>query len=243
MPEELEGLLASLVDGVRRCYISDARLRELAASRGLSPAEVLAVVTPDPGSVMSGDFGEIVAFLYLGSRDQEIDPIGPKKWRLKNDRTKPAPHSDVVQFVVPDWPNASENDRVICAEVKTKATEGSSSPIDDALKDSEKDSLGRLARTLVWLKGRAVLAEDMESTTTDLLERFIEATDHPEATKTYLAVVVVCASLLEDEIAAAQADLRDERLAAVIAIPNLKDRYETTFEAIDKSVADFGGST
>jgi hypothetical protein len=59
---------------------------------------------------MSGDFGEIVAYLYLaGSEGGGV--VGPKRWRLKEDRTKSAPCSDVVQLVFSNWPNAGDAGR------------------------------------------------------------------------------------------------------------------------------------
>lgn len=89
--------------------------------------------------------------------------IGPKKWRLKQDRTKPAPYSDVVHFVMPSWPQSSEQDYVLCSEVKTKSTPGQSSPVAAAIADCEKDRTSRLAKTLVWLKERS-LHEDLGTT-------------------------------------------------------------------------------
>jgi hypothetical protein len=108
-------------DAVRRCYISDEKLAARAHATQSTPADILAAVLPDAGSVMSGDFGEIVAYIYLASREHGTATIGPKRWRLKQDRTKSAPGSDVVQLVLPQWPNASADDRVLCGEVKTKA--------------------------------------------------------------------------------------------------------------------------
>jgi hypothetical protein len=83
-----------LSDAVRRCYISDARLAAAAAAANATQGAIVAAVLPNPGSVMSGDFGEIVGYLYLASR--QTGAIGAKKWRLKQDRTKPAPQSDIV---------------------------------------------------------------------------------------------------------------------------------------------------
>src|SRR4051812_5090556 len=89
--------VTELVAGARRCYASDDFLDQRAAEVGASRADVLAALLPDPGAVMAGDFGEIVAFLFLASREHPTDVIGPKKWRLKQDRLKAAPYSDVVQ--------------------------------------------------------------------------------------------------------------------------------------------------
>lgn len=109
---------------------------------------------------MSGDFGEILVYLYQAAKEHPVEAIGPKKWRLKQDRTKPSPHSDVVHYVLPSWPTPSAQDVILCAEVKTKATAGKTAPIKEAIEGCENDRTGRLARTLVWLRERA-LTEDL----------------------------------------------------------------------------------
>jgi len=235
--ETAQGWIPSFVDGVRRCYISDAALEARSANTGISKEDLLAAVLPDPGATMSGDFGEIVAFVFLASAETApYEVIGPKKWSLKEDRTRPAPRSDVVQFVVPAWPEASEHDRLICAEVKAKATKGGWEPIPAAIAGSEKDRLNRLASTLVWLKERALLT-DIGTTSIEILERFIRAVDHPKLDKRFWAVVVICNSLLDDELAAASVVSPDECSLAVISVPGLKSRYESVYEAVRSSMS------
>jgi hypothetical protein len=106
--DQADAWLEDLADGIRRCYAADDFLDTRAAEIGRSRAEVLAALLPDRGAVMAGDFGEILVFVYQGIAEHPTAVIGPKKWRLKQDRLKPAPYSDVVQFIVPDWPDASE---------------------------------------------------------------------------------------------------------------------------------------
>lgn len=225
---------------VRRCYIDDALLDERAAVTGRPKSELVAAKLPDRGSTMAGDFGEILVFLYHAAVEPGCEPIGPKKWRLKQDRTKPAPHSDVVQFVLPHWPEASPDDRILCSEVKTKATNGVSTPISSAIADCEKDRTSRLAKTLVWLKERA-LHEDLGTTTVAHLERFIQATDHPEAQKHFRAVAVVCGSLVDEELADTPDEEPSDHTVVVIAVPELKQRYEEVFDAVLESVAETRG--
>jgi hypothetical protein len=229
--------LSDLAVVARRCYVSDEFLDERAAEVGTDKAEVLAALLPDRGAVMAGDFGEIITFLFLGSRDEGTDVVAPKKWRLKGDRLKAAPYSDVVQFVVPHWPASSDEDRLICAEVKTKSTDGPSTPIPSAIADSEKDQLGRLAKTLAWFKDRA-LVEDLGSTSIPLIDRFLHATDHPAADKRFWAVAVICTSLVEAELATVPEELPSDSTIAVIAMPDLKDHYEALFGAIVDSVVE-----
>jgi hypothetical protein len=227
--------LTDLVEAARRCYASDQFLEHRATEGDMSKRDVLAALLPDPGSVMAGDFGEILAFLFLGSAPHPLEVIGPKKWRLKQDRTKPAPHSDVVQFVVPDWPAPCGRDRLVCAEVKTKSTPGDSTPISAAIADSAKDRLGRLSKTLAWLKERAILGE-LEPTTMAVVDRFLEAIAHPPAAKEFWAVAVICTSLLEAELIDVPEVAPDDCVLAVIAVPGLRVRYEEVFAAIRASV-------
>lgn len=227
---------------VRRCYIDDALLDERAAATGRPKSELVAAKLPDRGSTMAGDFGEILVFLYRAAVEPGVELIGPKKWRLKQDRTKPAPYSDVVHFVLPHWPEASTEDRILCSEVKTKSTNGESTPISSAIADCEKDRTSRLAKTLVWLKERA-LHEDLGTTTVAHLERFTKATDHPEAQKQFRAVAVVCASLVDDELADAPDEEPTDHTVVVIAVPDLKQRYEDVFDAVHATVAERGGGT
>lgn len=235
--EQADAWLDRLVAGVRRCYTADDFLDGRATEVGLSRAEVLATLLPDRGAVMAGDFGEILVFIYQGTSEHPTAIIGPKKWRLKQDRLKPAPYSDVVQFVVPAWPDPSGEDRILCSEVKTKSTSGDSTPIASAIADCEKDRIGRLAKTLVWLKERAI-QEDLGTTSIAHLDRFIEATDHPPAQKQFRAVAVICSSLLEAELADAPEVASADYTVLVVAVPDLKQRYEALFDAVHASVAD-----
>jgi hypothetical protein len=156
---------------IRRCYITDQILLGAADQNQITQAEVIAAKLPDPGATMSGDFGEIITYLYQGARQQPASALGVVKWRLKQDRTKPAPHSDVVHVVLPSWPTPTADDCVFCAEVKTKATAGNSTPIANAIEDSKKDRVSRLARTLEWLRERP-LTESVGDFTLDQLEPY-----------------------------------------------------------------------
>lgn len=227
---------------VRRCYIDDALLDERAQATGRPKSELVVAKLPDHGSTMAGDFGEILVFLYHAAVEPSVELVGPKKWRLKQDRKKPAPYSDVVQFVLPHWPESSTDDRILCSEVKTKSTDRDSTPIRSAVADCEKDRTSRLAKTLVWLKERA-LYEDLGTTTLAHLERFIEATDHPEAQKQFWAVAVVCGNLVDDELADAPEEQPADHTVVVIAVPNLKERYEQVFDAVRATVVEPGGVT
>lgn len=220
---------------VRRCYVSDALVTTKAEEHNVDETEIIAARMPDPGATMAGDFGEILVYLYQSAKELPAEAVGPKKWRLKQDRTKPAPHSDVVHFVLPLWPKSSDKDLLLCSEVKTKSTDGDSTPIQSAIEDSAKDRTSRLARTLVWLKERALL-EPLGDVQISHLDRFIKATDHPPATKRFRAVAVVCQSLVDEELENAPTAESAEYTVVVIAVPDLKSTYSAVFDAAKKAV-------
>jgi hypothetical protein len=173
---------AAFARAIRRCYLTDATLRDRAQATGMPPTALIAARLPDPGSVMSGDFGEIIAYVYHAVSAQPTTAFGPKKWRLKQDRRKPAPHSDVIHFVLPEWPDASAADVLICSEVKTKATDGVFDPIGDAIIGRNKDRTSRLTTTLVWLRERALM-ESLGNVQLEHIQRFIDSIDHPSYVK------------------------------------------------------------
>lgn len=227
-----------LRDAFRRAYISDQRLQARAQATQNTRAAVLAAKLPDAGAVMSGDFGEIVGFIYLASRIPHQPTIGPKRWRLKQDRTKAAPGLDVVQFVLPEWPNAGDQDRVVCAEVKAKATPGPFRPIAKAIEGSQLDSTSRLSRTLVWLRERA-LTDDIGAVSIAQLDRFINATEFPPYAREFHAIAVICTNLVEEEIATlVPADIPDGCAVVIISVPQLRDTYTSVYEGVHASVTE-----
>jgi hypothetical protein len=226
-----------LCDAFRRAYISDQLLDQRAEVTQSPRAEILAAKLPNAGSVMSGDFGEIVGYLYLGAQAQGGVPIGPKRWRLKQDRTKSAPFTDVVQFILPQWPVASDADRVVCAEVKAKATTSTFRPIEDAIAGSQLDSTSRLSRTFVWLRERSLLGDDIGAITLSQLQRFIDATEFPPYTRQFHAIAVICTSLLANELAFVPATIPQNCALVILSIPNLRETYTTVYQAVQDSVA------
>jgi hypothetical protein len=228
--EQTSLLTTQVAVAVRRCYITDELLTKSALNSGLGQAEILNSKFPDPGSTMAGDFGEILCYFYQSTKGLPAFSIGAKKWRLKQDRTKPAPRSDVVHFVMPSRPNSGPNDILLCAEVKLKSTASSFKPIDSAIKDSEKDRTSRLAETLVWLRERA-MTEPLGDIDIPVLNRFINLVDHPPVEKLYSAVAIICESLLTKELKTAPATSSTDYSLLVISVPNLKQTYEAVFAA------------
>lgn len=233
--EQAQQLAADLAIAVRRCYITDAVLTQRSNELGIPQGDILASKLPDPGSTMAGDFGELLCYIYQSTKELPGTAIGAKKWRLKQDRTKPAPRSDVVHFLMPNRPNSGAEDGILCAEVKLKSTPGASAPIASAIEDCAKDRTSRLAETLVWLRERAMV-ESLGDVDIPLLNRFINLVDHPPVAKRYRAVAVVCESLLDQELRTAPAVASGDFTLLVIAVPNLKQTYESVFAAARAAV-------
>jgi hypothetical protein len=216
------------------------RVEDLEHDLGGTPEErqrqIIASKIPDAGATMSGDFGEILVYFYQAAKADPQIAFGPKKWRLKQSRTHPAPYSDVVHFVLPHWPEASAHDAIICSEVKTKATDSGSTPIADAIEGCQKDRVSRLSNTLAWLRDRA-LGQDLGCVTITQIDRFINATDFPPVLKRFRAVAVICADLVEAELNAAPPNPHADYTLVVIVVPNLRAVYTEVFEAVVNSDA------
>jgi hypothetical protein len=226
-------LPAALGVALRRCYLTDERVNMQSAQ--FPPTQVIAAGLPNPGSTMAGDFGEILTYFYQGTTALPNAAIGLKKWRLKQDRTKPAPYSDVVHFVLPHWPNPSAEDAVLCSEVKTKSTSAASTPIESAIEDCDKDRTSRLAKTLLWLRDRAVTGSS-EGASYQQLNRFIDCAGLPATDKRFQAVSVICESLVKAELASVPSKASSNFALVVISVPNLKTTYEAVFNAAMSAV-------
>jgi len=198
--------------------------------------DVLSAKLPEAGSIMAGDFGEILTYFYLTATEHPRVAFGPKKWRLKEARTKPAPYSDVIQFVLPSWPIASAENAILCAETKMKATSSSRSPIKDSIEGCTKDRTSRLAKTLAWLRDRAI-GEDLGSVQIAHLDRFINAIDYPQSKKRFYAIAIICSSLVDAEIVAnAPTAASQDYTTVIISVPELRNIYMSVFEAARQSV-------
>jgi hypothetical protein len=222
-------LAGEIAAAIRRCYIPDEQLVARAAELGMLQTAILASKLPDNGSTMAGDFGEVLGYFYQSTKELPEDAIGAKKWRLKQDRTAPAPKSDVVHFVMPNHPDPSDQDALICSETKLKSTASNFNPIARAIEGCEKDP-SRLAKTLVWLHERA-LSETLGDVDIQVLNRFINLTDHPQITTKYRAVAVICETLYQAELASAPTEASDEFTLVIIVVPNLQQTYEAVFAA------------
>lgn len=231
--KERGALLDYCVASLPECYITQAILRERVKATALPASAILANKLPDPGSVMSGDFGEIFTLFFLGSQHAEKIAL-IKKWRYKQDRKKPAPHSDVVLLYREFADKSSKNDFVVSAEAKQKSTKGAFAPIEAAIAGLTLDQTGRLARTLTWLREKAIDQGDKEEIA--LVERFTHDLTVTYA-KHYKAVAIIDRDLLDGELTRQPSPAVNGSFElVVIGIKDLKVFYETVFGRAAKEV-------
>lgn len=223
-----------LVEELPWCYATTANVKRRAKKTGRTPSQIIANRLPNPGSVMSGDFGEITTMFFLASeRDEPMELI--KKWRYKQDRTKPIPLSDIIILYREAEDRASKNDFVLCAEAKQKSTSSSFSPIAKAVEGFKEDSTGRLGRTLAWLREKAIDQENEKRIT--LIERFaLNVTI--EYAKYFKAVAIVDRALLNAELTrqVALPTQNDSFEVVVLGIRNLKTLYEKVFQRAQEEI-------
>jgi hypothetical protein len=232
---ERERLIEFLVGELPSCYVRDGWIGTRVQETGQPASTLLASKLPDRGSVMSGDFGEILTLHFLGSQ-QQVDVELVKKWRHKQDRTKAAPHSDVIVIYRESPTEASANDFIISAEAKQKATAGAFAPIAKALEGVEKDRTGRLARTIAWLHEKALDSGD--ATEIRLIDRFRDPVTNAFG-KQFKAVAIIDRELLDGELTKVlDTVVHPSVQLVVLAVSDLKDAYETVFQRAIEEVTE-----
>lgn len=229
LPPEKTALLEEfLVSNIPNCYITSELLADRMAAVGLTAPQIIQNKIPDRGSVMAGDFGEVTTLFFLGSeRSEAVKNI--MKWQYKQDRTKAAPHSDVLILHREDYEQASTNDFVICAESKLKSTRSPFSPIESSIAGYNLDKTGRLARTLVWLKEKEIDHGSPESIA--FVERFTDEHLDTEYSKYFKAVAIIDRTFIDEELSKTlELPVQNEEFEIIVlGISDLKDLYERTF--------------
>jgi hypothetical protein len=237
-PKQRAIFLSKLPTRYRKCYITDTRIEELlsAHKKKLAAKEIIHSKIPDPGSVMAGEFGEITSYFALKGKYLPLKLIGPPKWRWKIDRNKALMFTDIVMFHRNITP--SEKDLIVLAEVKTKSTKQNRNPIQEALDGLQKDYVSRLARTLSWLRDIFISVEP-NTEKIEYLDRFINSQEdkYGKYSKHYKAVAVIDSSFLDGAL---KDDMEDPDVdgdceVVVIAIDDLKDLYESVYNAMPET--------
>jgi hypothetical protein len=216
----------------RRCYIADSTLEEQLRDPELTRTELFDAYLPDKGSIMAGEFGEILSYHLLKSIYLPIQLSGPLKWRFKPDAKRAVQYTDVVLYHLAD-PNApSIDDLLIAAESKVKSTKTDKHPIQDAIDGSADDRTHRLAVTLAWLRRRAIKTNNQVRR--KIYDRFIKISAYGSYNRHFKAIALVDHDLLDQELSkgidTAQCFEKTEIL--VVSIPDLQKLYECVYSDI-----------
>lgn len=236
--EEVADFLKKLPSEFRKCYISDAKIKEIADEFGYAYEEIIQnYYTPIPGNVMSGEFGEILSYFILQEYFLPKEISGPKKWRWKDDKDKPIHKTDVMLFHQNATP--SQDDTVIAAEVKSKATKNNNyDPVVNAVEGVKDDYIRRLGTSLTWLKAKYI--KDGNVNEVDNLIRFLDPVNYGSFNKEFKAIVVIDSSFLDHEIQRERelAEVGTEYEVIFISIKDLKLIYEDTYRNVIMSGCD-----
>lgn len=234
----------------RQAYIDDEKLNERVMVYGTQRADEIQEQLPNPGDVMSGDFGEILAFyMACGIWESGVN-VAPMKWRLKDKKKASSHYTDLVLFKLPDVNNPSVTDAMVTYEVKTRATSLTNtkykkhkSPkyktykddklectIIEAVFDAQKDAVERAAETIPYLLTRC--KDERWDDLYHKIYRFSKA-NKVSYIKEHNAVAVVDIDTLNEQITRMPADLLTQHpdVNKVYCVPmkNLKNIYEHVY--------------
>jgi hypothetical protein len=234
--KDLDDFLNKLPKEFRRCYITDRKLDDLSKKNGESKDDLLRkYFLPDVGNIMSGDFGEMLSyFLVIDKYNNDGLVIeGPRKWRWKPARNKPAPCSDAVLFHIHNKDKSSKKDKMISIESKMKATPSSRHRIQDAIDGAQEDRNSRAVKTLNWLYEK--YGRIGKKNAQQKIQRFRNPSKFGTFEKIYKAIAIIDKELLSDELKKKVVSDDGIRIL-IISTSNLKDIYQRTFNNIISSV-------
>lgn len=228
-PASRTALSDFLFDKIRDCYVPLQTLKNAKAA-GRNLAELIAAYVPDNAVTRSCEFAETTSFNIL-ARKCGLPLSGPAKWRWKEEKNIPLKKTDVLLFNMGAAP--SPDDVLVSAETKSKATAAKDSQLLAAIEGADEDRLGRIGRSLVWFKDRAIQENDMKMKA--VVERF-QFSDRP-GNGTYhkhpKAILFIDSALLADELAKAFPDDCYYRMEVlIIAIDDLRGLYNSVYDRV-----------
>lgn len=235
---ELDCFLSKLPSSFRKCYVRDTQLIKNVKSLKKHYGSILKeFYLPDPGNVMSGEFGEILSYFLLQEYYLPKKLKGPKKWLWKDDRNMPVQKTDIMLFYKEGKP--STEDLLVSAEIKAKATKNNKyDPIHNAVNGAYDDFVRRLAVSLSWLEAK--YAKENRVKSLNYLQRFQDPVAFGEYKKHFKAIVVIDDKLAEEEINRKRdiPEFDADFEIILISIKDLKNTYETTYKNILASGSD-----
>lgn len=164
----------------RRNYCSDDELAEMIGFMNISPKEYLEnfKLPSDSGiglSTMSGDFGEILVSDYLQYIEEYVVPRTRYDSRVNKDTSTQG--SDVLGYKQ-DSSNVS-NDEVVVIEVKSSASDSSSSKAKNKLQEAINHSDKDFERFSTSIVASYLRLKKSNSDQANVVERFLNITDKP----------------------------------------------------------------
>ncbi len=175
----------------RRNYCTDEELKEMVAVKNISSSEYLKnyKLPSDSGiglATMSGDFGEILISDYFQYIENYIVPR--TRYNLKENKNTSTQGSDVLGYK--KSPLNTVNDEVIVAEVKSSASNISTSKaknkLQEAINHSDKD-YERISTSITASYLKLKRSNNIDQA--NIVKRFLNKTDNP-FNITYGAVAV-----------------------------------------------------
>jgi hypothetical protein len=230
--DEIDTFIDKLPPMFRKCYVSNKKLKESKEELEMEYSDIMRSYIPDPGNVMSGEFGEILSYYLLQEKYLPIELLGPKKWLWKDDRNKPVQKTDVIFFNRND-DVPTKDDLLIAAEIKAKATKNNSyDPIKNAVDGAYDDYVRRVGITLSWLKDKYI--KEVNKNAVKYLERFRDPIKFGEYRAHYKAIAIIDEQFFESELKRERklTDIEGEFEIILISIKGLKDVYEETYMKI-----------
>lgn len=229
----------------RISYITDADLENRIKTFGSTKEKEWGEILPTEGSIKSGDFGEILAYLFFKERHKDKKVDGPRKWHWKQEKNVAAPYTDVILFSIKDKDKPSKDDLLISVESKMKATPSKEyHPIQAAIDGAEKDYVSRIANSLSWLRKKYKDESLKEGADKEhlkglvaMIERFIKSETIGEYDKKIKAIAFIDKDLYDDEVKKATTIPTTKGLnlnVFAVSIKALKNVYENVFTEIPK---------
>jgi len=232
---ERAAFMAKLPLPFRTMYVSDDQLLWLQNNTGGARTDDIAEKIPSDPVLMSGEFGELLAYFLMPERYAPGSDLRPPKWRWKEAKNFAAHFTDVI-FFHQSTPNVPAiDDFVVSIETKTRATRpgATESSLQKAINDVEKDFNSRLAESFFHVKTKYKDEHDLISLAK--LGRFMDAARFPQYSKHFKALAVVDDAFADhhiDNITQWPVYIRDSFEVVLVRITSLKDGYEQTYQDI-----------
>lgn len=161
---------------LRNHYCDDNAIDELREPTGLSRKEYLMQLKfPDRGSILSGDFSEILIADYIQFCLNYIVPRTRYDRRINKNISSPG--TDILAFKISNQGKDSPKDKLLTCEVKAALQNNNSDTLIKAIEDSKKDLTIRKAESLNAMRQR--LKDRNRQSEVEIVDRFQNYADRP----------------------------------------------------------------